>query len=63
MADFWRFELMYRTNYIPTSLKQKKQRVFNLHKFFTHITKMKSDISLYLGSQTTPPCKGEFAYS
>jgi len=60
MPHLWRFELAFKSSFAPKH--KNKPKTFNLSKFFNHVERLKSDYSIYLGSETTPPCRGIYKY-
>ena len=56
--DFWPFELETQKKFIPKDNKSGKNLLFDLNDFINKAKKNKSTHTLYLGSQTTPPCLG-----
>ena len=59
--DNWRKEIKGRENktYRPRDITTGKFETFDLQSFIGKIFALKSDFSLYMGSATTPPCKGK----
>lgn len=62
MPDFWKFELETRKKYVPKDIKTGKRQTFDLGYFFDRFNskddeKKSTDYAIYLGSETTPPCK------
>jgi len=60
MPDFWKFELENVKEYKPVDIKSGKPQHFDLMYFFDRIKPLKTDFALYLGSETTPPCIGNY---
>lgn len=56
--DFWRFELEGAEKYKPIDWKKKKRLNFNLRDFSETVQKLMPEYLYYMGSETTPPCRG-----
>jgi hypothetical protein len=62
MPDFWRFELELHKIYKPVDIKNHQKKTFDLGYFMERVLASKPDYAIYLGSETTPPCKGKFFF-
>ena len=62
MFSYWNIKLSRNRTYVPFDEINKKVNNFHLFNFFQHITKLKARFFLYLGSHTTPPCKGKLLF-
>ena len=58
----WRTELNHKSprksSFIPKDPVTGKRANFNFNNFMDKIKKLNSNVSLYLGGATTPPCLG-----
>jgi hypothetical protein len=60
--DMWRHEFMSskKHSFRPRNPLTGKVADFNMNSFMTKIMGLRSDVSMYLGTSTTPPCNGNF---
>lgn len=57
-VDFWKFEVKNKGKHEPKEWGTNKNLVFSLRKLFKQANNQKPTFFFYLGSKTTPPCKG-----
>ena len=58
--DHWRSFLGKSNEYLPKDFKTEQQNVFEFSNIMFIIRKDKPNYYFYLGSNTTPPCKGSY---
>jgi hypothetical protein len=55
--DFWKYEIQKHGTYTPKKFLGKKLLTFDLKDFLGKVEAMKPSFTMYMGSQTTPPCE------
>lgn len=58
--DFWKYSLSRKNEHKPKNFLTNQRTVFSLPEIFNQITVSRSRFFFYIGSETVPPCSGNY---